>query len=266
MWLKVSRSGFYDWLKRGVSTRAVEDQKLTQCIRAIYTDSRGTYGSPRVHQTLRRQGKRVGKKRVERLMQALGLQGRVVKVTKRQPGFKYFKAEGENLKLHAPKVTGLNQQWVADVTYLKVKGRWFYLAAVMDVYSRRILGWSLDKTRTTDLTLTALRYALKGRCPKKDMIFHTDRGIEFAAFRFRDALRDYGIRASLNRPGHCTDNAHMESFFHSMKAELIRGRKFQNEKELRNSLNSYINQFYNHKRLHSGIGYYPPAEYEQLVD
>ena len=264
-WLNVSRSGFYDWLKRRKSKRGFEDQQLTQRIRAIYQDSRGTYGSPRIHQALRRQGKRVGKKRVERLMQTLGLQGRVVKVTKRQPGFKHFKAEGENLKLHAPEITGLNQQWVADVTYLKVKGRWLYLAAVMDVYSRRILGWSLDKTRTTNLTLSALRYAIKGRRPEKDMIFHTDRGIEFTAFRFRNALRDYGIRASLNRPGHCTDNAHMESFFHSMKAELIRGRKFQSEHELRYSLNSYINQFYNHKRLHSGIGYCPPAEYELMI-
>ena len=178
---------------------------------------------------------------------------------------KQFKAEGENLRLHAPQVTGLNQQWVADLTYLKVKSRWYYLAVVMDVYSRRILGWSLSKKRTTDLTLSALRYALKGRRPKKDMIFHTDRGIEFAAFRFRDVLRDHGIKASLNRPGVCTDNAHMESFFHSMKAELIRGRTFHNEQELRYCLNSYINQFYNHKRLHSGIGYCPPAEFEQMV-
>ena len=265
MWLRVSRSGFYDWLKRGISKRAVDDQQLTQRIRAIYQESRGTYGSPRIHQTLLRQGKKVGKKRVERLMQTLGIQGRVVRVTRRQPGLKYFKAEGENLRLHAPQITGLNQQWVADVTYLKVKNRWRYLAVVMDVYSRRILGWSLGKNRTTDLTLAALRYALKGRRPSKDMIFHTDRGIEFSAFRFRDVLRDHGIKASLNRLGFCTDNAHMESFFHSMKAELIRGRKFHNERELRYSLNSYINQFYNHKRLHSGIGYCPPPEYEQTI-
>ncbi len=197
-------------------------------------------------------------------MRSLGLQGRVVKVT-RSPGLKYFKAEGENLKLQEPDVTGINQQWVSDVTYLKVKGRWFYLAAVMDLYSRRILGWSLDKTRTTSLTLSALRYALKGRSPEREMIFHTDRGIEFAAFRFRNTLKKNGMRASLNRPGYCTDNAHMESFFHSMKVELIRGRKFNSVRELRSSLNSYINKFYNHKRLHSGIGYYSPAEYEQLT-
>jgi len=198
-------------------------------------------------------------------MRVQGIQGRVVKVTRRQPGLKQFKAEGENLRLHAPQLTGLNQQWVSDVTYLKLKARWFYLAVVMDVYSRRILGWSLGKNRTADLTLSALRYALKGRSPKRGMIFHTDRGIEYTALRFRKVLRDHGIQASVNRPGFCTDNAHMESFFHSMKGELIRGRKFYTENELRYSLNSYINQFYNHKRLHSGIGYYPPAEYERMV-
>lgn len=263
-WFNVSRSGFYDWLKRGESRRAVEDRHLARRIKALHQESRGIYGSPRVYLALRRNGIRVGKKRVERLMRSLGLQGRVVKVT-RTPGLKYFKAEGENLRLLAPEVTGLNQQWVADVTYIKVKGRWFYLATVMDLYSRRILGWSLDTKRTTALTLSALRYALKGRRPEKDMIFHTDRGIEFAAFRFRDKLKKHGIKASVNRPGHCTDNAHMESFFHSLKVELIRGRKFNGGKELRSSLNSYINQFYNHKRLHSGIGYYSPAEYEKLT-
>jgi len=264
-WLKVSRSGFYDWLKRGKSKRAIEDQHLTQLIRTIHEKSRGTYGSPRIHQALLRQGHKVGKKRIERLMRIHGLQGRVVKVTRRQPGLKHFKAQGENLRLYAPKVTSINQQWVADLTYLKVKSRWYYLAVVMDIYSRRILGWSLAKNRTTNLTLSALRNALKKRHPKKKMIFHTDRGIEFSAFRFRDVLKDHGIRASLNRPGVCTDNAHMESFFHSMKAELIRGRTFHNVHELRYSLNSYINQFYNHKRLHSGIGYNTPAEFEQMA-
>ncbi len=263
-WLNVSRSGFYDWLGRGESRRDVEDRRLAQRIKILYQESRGIYGSPRVYKLLRRNGIRVGKKRVERLMRSLGLQARFVKVT-RTPGLKYFKAEGENLRLLAPGVSGVNQQWVSDVTYLRVKGRWFYLAAVMDVYSRRILGWSLDKARTTSLTLSALRYALKGRRPESDMIFHTDRGIEFAAFRFRDILLKHGIRASVNRPGHCTDNAHIESFFHTMKVELIRGNKFNSERELRSCLNSYINQFYNHKRLHSGIGYYSPAEYEQLT-
>ncbi len=263
--MKVSRSGFYDWLKRDESQRSVQDRLLTQRIKVIYKNSRGTYGSPRVHSSLLREGERIGKKRVERLMRVEGLRGRVVRVTKRQPGLKQFHAQGENLRLLAPRVTGINQQWVADITYLKINTGWRYLAVVMDVYSRRIIGWSLGKNRTTDLTLSALRNALRGRCPAKDMIFHTDRGVEYAALRFKKVLEEHGMKASVNRLGFCTDNAHIESFFHSMKAELIRGRKFQNEHELQYSLNSYINQFYNHKRLHSGIGYCPPAEYEQLV-
>ena len=259
----MSRSGYYDWLKRKPSNRDIEDQQLIERIKAIYRESRETYGSPRVHKALFREGKRVGKKRVERLMQIHGIQGRVVKVTRKNPRLKQSLSHGKNLRLYHSQATGMNQQWVADLTYLKVKSRWYYLAVVMDVYSRRIIGWSLDKTRTTALTLSALRYALKRRSCGKGLIFHTDRGIEYSTHRFRDELKRRGIDASYNRAGICTDNAHMESFFHSMKAELIRGRTFYNEHDLRYSLSSYINQFYNHKRLHSGIGYCPPAEYEQ---
>jgi transposase InsO family protein len=207
----------------------------------------------------------VGKKRVERLMRDHGLTGRVVRVTRRQPGLKRFKAAGENLRRLEPSPNKLNQVWVADVTYLKLNGKWRYLATVMDTYSRRILGWSLSRERSTDLTLNALNNALRGRQPEQGMIFHTDRGIEYTAYRFRDELKKYGIRHSVNRPGFCTDNAHMESFFHTLKAELIRGRVFKEEGELRASLNSYINQFYNYRRMHSGIGYVPPAEFEKMV-
>jgi putative transposase len=264
-WLEVSRSGFYAWRQREESTRSKEDRRLKAKIASIHQESRGTYGSPRVHQVLKKQGESVGKKRIERLMQAQGLKGRVVRVTRRQPGLKRFKADGENLRLNTPAASGPGQVWVADVTYLKVNGQWHYLAAVMDVYSRRILGWSLARHRTAGLTLSALRYALKGRRPESGLIFHTDRGIEYTAFRFRDELKKHGIRASVNRPGCCTDNAHMESFFHTLKAELIRGRTCSNDADLRSALNGYINQFYNHKRLHSGIDYHPPAVYEAMA-
>ena len=264
-WLQVSRSGYYDWLKRGESKRSREDRELSQKVVTIHGESRGTYGSPRIYQALKKEGVRVSEKRIERLMRDLGIQGRVMSVTRRQPGLKRFKAAGENLRLDAPEVTGLNQQWVADVTYLKLNGVWLYLAVVMDVYSRRILGWSLASHRTTELTLAALRYAVKGRNLDGVKLFHTDRGIEYTAYRFRDEVIKHGFRPSFNRPGMCTDNAHMESFFHTLKAELIRGRVFRSEEELRYALNSYINQFYNHKRLHSGIGYYAPAEYERMA-
>jgi transposase InsO family protein len=264
-WLNVSRSGYYDWCKRSISNRSKNNARLDQEITAIHLQSRGTYGSPRVHRTLKTKGYFVGKKRVERLMREHGLRGRVVRVTRRQPGLKRFKASGNYLWQKIEATKGINQVWVADITYLKVKGKWSFLSTVMDVHSRRILGWSLGRDRTTKLTLTSLGNALKNRPIKNDLIFHTDRGIEYTAFRFQDELKKNGIRHSVNRPGCCTDNAHMESFYHTLKAELIRGTVFDNEDELRYSLNSYINQFYNHKRMHSGIGYVSPAVYEKTA-
>lgn len=218
-----------------------------------------------MHRTLKDKGYSIGKKRVERLMRDKGLVGRVVRVTRRQPGLRRFKAAGENLWRLEPSPTQLNQVWVADITYLKLGKKWRYLATVMDAYSRRILGWSLSRERSVELTLNALSHALRGRSLKSGMLFHTDRGIEYMAYRFRDELKKHGICHSVNRPGICTDNAHMESFFHTLKVELIRGRRFRNEAELRCALNSYINQFYNHRRMHSGIGYLPPAVFESMA-
>jgi len=237
---------------------------LTRIV-AIHQKSRGVYGSPRVFKALRQAGVRVGKKRVERLMQLRGLRGRVVEVTRRQPGLKRFQASGENLRLSQPDVTKPNQVWVADITYLKVDQRWRYLAVIMDLYSRRILGWSLGRNRTTDLTLKAFNYAMRRRGGQGPEIFHSDRGVEYVGQRYRHELKRRGIRPSVNRPRYCTDNAHMESFFHSLKGELIRGRRFQSEGQLRKALNGYINQFYNYQRLHSGINYQVPALYERMA-
>ena len=198
-------------------------------------------------------------------MRRENLQGRVVKVTRRQPGLKGFLARGENLLRHTAPTTAINQVWVSDITYLKIHERWVLLIVIMDRHSRRILGWSLSHTRTVADTLRVLKRVLKQRPPPCDVVFHTDRGIEYTGFCFQDALRQHGLLPSVNRLGVCTDNAHMESFFNTLKAELIRGRDFQSEQELRLALNSYINQFYNHKRLHSGIGYATPAEYENIA-
>jgi transposase InsO family protein len=243
----------------------MDDQTLLEEIIRIHRGSKGRYGSPRIHRALKEKGYDVGKKRVERLMREDGIVGRVVQVTRRQPGLKRFKAAGDNLRLIDSAPTDINQVWVADVTYLKVGKQWRYLATVMDVYSRRILGWSLGNDRTTNLTIAALRNAEKDRKLSKGLIFHTDRGIEYTAFRFQDELNRRGMRHSVNRPGHCTDNAHMESFFHTLKTELIRGNTFYHEHELRYSLKNYINRNYNHRRMHSGIGYVSPAEYERMA-
>lgn len=232
-------------------------------ITSVYQLSRENYGSPRVHQQLKVCGVRVGRKRVERLMRQQGLKGRVVKVTRWAPGLKRFHARGENLRLKRSETQNVNDVWAADITYLRVQGRWLYLAAIMDLHSRRIVGWSLSRSKSMNLTLTALRYAVRDRRPTSPVVFHTDRGIEYTGPRYQMQLKKHGLIPSLNRAGHCTDNAHMESFFHSMKAELIRARTFETENELRLALRSYINGFYNTTRLHSGIGYQSPVVYER---
>lgn len=243
----------------------MEDERLTAKIIQIHRDSREAYGSPRVHKALKRQGISVGKKRVERLMQAQGIQGRVVKVTRRQPGLRRFKERGDNLRLNRPEANNINQIWVSDITYIKVRDTYRFLTVIMDIYSRRILSWSLTDERTTKETSTVLKRAIQERHPAAGLIFHTDRGIEFTGKVFRKILEKHNMKASVNRLGYCTDNGHMESFFHSLKAELIRGRKFNSMAKLRYALNSYINHFYNKRRLHSGIGYCSPIEYEKLA-
>lgn len=259
----MSPSGFYAWEKRDASKRYHEDQSLLELISSIYWESEGRYGSPRVQKALETKGIAVSRKRVARLMREAGLVGRVTQVTRKQPGLKRFKSAGENLLLDLLAPDDINQVWVADVTYIKVKKKWCYLATVMDVYSRRIIGWSLGPNRTTTLTESALIYALKKRGYPKGMVFHTDRGIEYTNHRFQGLLKRHGLSHSVNRPGHCTDNAYMESFYHSLKGELIRGVKFNGLKTLRKTLSRYINKFYNAVRLHSGIDYKSPMEFEK---
>jgi len=158
-----------------------------------------------------------------------------------------------------------NQVWVGDVTYLKVARQWRYLAVVMDRYSRRILGWSVSRRRDAALTCTALRLSMRNRQPGPRLMFHSDRGIEYAAFEYRDELARLGIIQSMNRPGKMNDNAHMESFFHSMKAEDLHGRRFDDDDQLRQVIRSYI-AFYNQQRLHSALRYLPPAIFERQQD
>lgn len=258
----VTRAGYYAWRHRAPSARAEANRTLLQRIEHIHQQSHGTYGSPRIHRVLQDGGAQVGKKRVARLMRAAGLMGRVVKVTRRAPGVHRFFEATANLRVATAPPTAPNQQWVGDVTYLMANGRPCFLAAVMDVYSRRIVGWAIGADRTVTLTTRAIQRALRTRAPAR--MFHSDRGIEYAAYRYRALLTQHGIHPSMNRPRCCQDNAHMESFFHTMKAEWIRGRTFATFGELEAALRAYI-RFYNHRRLHSGIDYHTPEEYERLV-
>jgi transposase InsO family protein len=229
-------------------------------IQALFDRSRSTYGSPRIHRALAAIGVRVSRRRVARLMREARLRARAGKLYRRIPGLHGFFTSIPNRQLDRV-TTARDQVWVGDVTYLKVAGAWRYLAAVMDRYSRRIVGWSLGPTRDVRLTLTALNHAVRKRRPRPGLIFHSDRGVEYAAYAFRHRLAALGVVQSMNRPREITDNAYMESFFHSMKSDTIDGVAFTTAADLGQLLRSYM-PYYNGVRLHSGIGYRSPMEYE----
>lgn len=259
----VSRSGYYAWKHRPVSDRSRANDRLLRTIHRIHERSHGIYGSPRVWETLQQRGIACGENRVARLMRQAGLTGRVVKVTRRQPGLHRFFVATPNLRQDQPAPSAPDRQWVGDITCLKARGRFCYLATVMDVCSRRILGHALGHDRSVNLTTRAVRRAIRSRPGAHELLFHSDRGIEYAAYRYKAMLGEHGIRSSMNRPGCPGDNAHMESFFHSMKAEWIRGKTFRTFTELETAVQQYI-RFYNRHRLHSGLDYRTPVEYERL--
>lgn len=259
----VTRAGFYAWRSRSPSFRASGNEALLERISAIHRDSGNTYGSPRVHQALRRQGHRVGRHRVARLMRKHRLRARQSTLYRANAANYAFFASVPNRQLKAL-AQQPDQVWVGDITYLKVGTEWRYLAVVMDKCTRRIVGWSLGKNKTTALTLKAFERAVHNRRPKPGLIFHSDRGIEYAAYSYRQRLAELGVTQSMNRPCRMNDNAHMESFFHSMKADAFHGKRFDDDHSLKRSVQAYM-PFYNKSRLHSALNYVSPATYEQLL-
>ena len=260
----VSKSGYYAWANRPESSHLKRHWHLSEQIAKIFDTSRGRYGSPRVHQALLRQEVCCSKNTVAKIMRLQGLKARVTRVYVRNPKVhRFFKRIG-NLRAEHPAPERINKVWVGDLTYIRVGKRFRYLATVMDVYSRRIVGWSLGARKNVQLTNRALMNAIRKRSPPKGLIFHSDRGIEYCAYRYHDTLKRYGILASVNRPGCCQDNAHMESFFHTLKAELI-NRSIRDGRELKNLVKGYLTHLYNKKRLHSALNYYSPLEFEQLT-
>lgn len=262
-YLRVSRSGYYAWRSRPVSSRAREDGALFQEVESVFRAHKARYGSPRVHEVLRQRGMAVGRKRVARLMQEHGLKARMSRLYRRHaPGLPRAMGETPNRRLSRPRPTGPNQQWAGDITYIRHDGRWRYLAVVMDLYSRRVIGWALGGQRTSELTRAALAMALRRRTPEPQAIFHTDRGAEYRCATLQALLVRYGMQPSLNRPRYCTDNAEVESFFHTLKGELIHGSRFQTETDLDRRIGAYLTQYYNRERLHSSLGYRSPEYYE----
>lgn len=262
----VSRSGYYRWLARSESRRAQAARQLTAQIRQVHEASRGSYGSPRVYQMLRRQGIATSENRVARLMQAAGIQARAKRAFRprttdsRHPG---PIAPNRLKELSAP--TRPDQIWVADITYLWTAAGWVYLAAVMDLCSRKIVGWALHPTLETVLVKEALHRALAARRPAAGLLHHSDRGSQYASDSLRALLQAWQIRPSMSGVGCCYDNAAMESFWSSLKTEMVHQRAFANLQEARLAIFDYIELFYNPKRLHSALGYQSPVDYENQI-
>lgn len=263
--LGVSRSGFHAWQGREPSLRAREDERLTARIRVIHADRRRrVYGSPRVWLDLLEDGERIGRKRVERLMRAAGISGLQEKTWKatmiRVPGVRV----ADDLLDRDFTASAPNERWVADITYLRTWEGWLYLVAVQDLYSRRIVGWNVCDHMRTELVTDALKMALRQRRPKPGLTFHTDQGAQFVALRFGQQARAAGIAQSMGSRGDCFDNAVAESFFATLKKELVHRQSWPTKHELRLELFDYIEAFYNTRRRHSTLGGLSPARFEKI--
>jgi putative transposase len=258
--LGVSPSGFYAWRKRKPSVRAVANAALTERIRTVHARSRSTYGSPRVHAELREM-EPVGRKRVARLMRAAGLVGC------RPRGFRRTTiadpaARADDLVKRDFRPAEPDRLWVSDITYVRTDEGWLYLAAILDAHSRRVVGWSLADHLRTQLALDALAMALDRRRPAPGLIHHSDRGTQYLAHAYAARLADHHVRQSIGCPGTCWDNAVAESFFATLKTELLHRQAWRTRQQARTAIFEYIEAFYNRQRRHSTLGYLSPAEFE----
>ncbi len=261
--LGVSPSGYYAWRKRGPSARARADQVLTARIQVLHEQSRATYGTPRIHADLRAAGMRCGRKRVARLMRAAGLvgchrrQGTVT--TRREP----TAAPAPDQVQRQFVASAPDRLWAADITYVPTWAGFLYLAVVLDVYSRRIVGWAMADHLRTELVLAALEMALWNRRPARGVIHHSDQGCQYTALAFGTRCQEAGIVPSMGSVGDCYDNAVTESFFATLECELLDRQTFRTHGQARTALFDYIEGFYNRQRRHSALGFLSPAAYER---
>jgi len=267
--LEVSRSGFYAAERRAASSRAAENQSLRMIIGAIHETSRGTYGSPRIHRELRATGRPCGRNRVARLMRESGLRAK----TKRRyrpltTNSKHEYGIADNVlrrRFGIKETGGINRAWCGDITYVRTGEGWLYLAVLLDLGSRMVVGWAMRDSLDADLSVEALRMALARRHPGKGLLHHSDRGVQYAALDYRELLAAHKLTASMSRRANCYDNAVAESFFATLRWELLDRREWPTRAAARSAIFEYIEVWYNRQRRHSTLDYLSPWQYEQRI-
>jgi transposase InsO family protein len=262
--LEVSRSGYYAWRRRKPSKHAVDDAELAKEIASFHAASRGTYGSPRIHEDLKGAGRKIGRKRVARLMRQQRLAARRRRRFKRTTDSSHAMPIAPNLLERDFRADRPNEVWVTDITYVWTREGWLYLAAIVDLYSRAVVGWAMSEHIDTALVLSALAMAVMNRRPPPGLVGHSDRGSQYASAAYQRALDDNGIICSMSGKGDCWDNAVAESFWSTIKAELIELCEFETRASATQAIFEYIEVFYNRQRRHSTIGYRTPAQQEGI--
>lgn len=260
--LSVSRSGYYEWLGRTPSARAVEDKRLLHKIEGIHAKSRESYGAMKTWQALRAEGEGCGHNRVARIRRDAGIEAKRKQRFRRSEAARNNEPSAPNLLQRNFRVEQPNQVWVSDTTFISTRYGWLYLAVVIDLYSRRVVGWSMNQRNDQKLVCDALQMAVKWRKPPAGMIHHSDQGIQYACSAYRELLDVHGIIRSMSRKGNCLDNAVAESFFSNLKNELVHHCNFEDRTQARSAIFDYIEVFYNRQRIHQTIGYHSPEEYE----
>jgi transposase InsO family protein len=262
--LGVSTSGYYDWLKRKPSKRAIEDRQYLRQIKSIHKEVRETYGSPRMHAELIAQGHSIGRGRVERLMSSNAIQAKQARRNKRVYKLRSAQISVGNILDRQFYASAPNKKWVSDITFIETREGWLYLAIVLDLYSRAIVGWSMGKSINGQLVRDALAMAVEHRSIDSQVLVHSDQGSQYTAHAYHETLQNYGMVCSMSRKGECHDNAVAESFFHSLKSELVYDEKYLTRAEAKQSVFKYIEIFYNRKRRHSYLNYQAPLVYETM--
>lgn len=259
----MSPSGYYDWQGRGLSNRSKEDELLVSKIKALHVGHKRNYGAIRVHKALRKQGLSCSRRRTNRLMKAHGIRStyHAYKAGRRPGGYAEI---ADNLLAKTPQATAAGQQWAGDMTYLKTKEGPLYMAAVLDLFNREVIGWGFSRTHDADLITGALKMALSLREAEAGCLFHSDQGSEYRSDLYKNTVRDAGLISSMSRAGTPTDNAYVESFFGTLKNELVHQRAFRSYVECAARVIDYV-EFYNEERMHSALGYTSPKYYQQAA-